>query len=321
MGTADLAREVLRVLAAQSAWEVVLVVAQPDRAVGRGLEVQPPPVKVEALERGLPVVQPARARDPDFLEHLRRLTPDVAVVAAYGQLLPPALLEIPARGCLNVHASLLPRWRGAAPIQWAIAEGDPETGVTIMHMDAGLDTGGIVAMERTPIAPHETGRTLHDRLARIGGELLVRTLPAWLEGSLPSVPQPAEGVTYARKLTREDGRLDWRRPAAELERRVRAFDPWPGAFTTMPDDRGRPVLLKVHAAAVEEGSGAPGEVIRADHDAVVVAAGEGALRLVTLQREGRRRMAAREFLAGGGLRVGHVLGGGAPAPGENSVGG
>lgn len=304
MGTPELARTVLVGLADDPRWEIVRVVVQPDKPVGRGLQCQPPPVKVEALARGLSVVQPVKARDPGFLAELAALEPDLVVVAAYGQLLPPALLAIPSRGCLNVHTSLLPRWRGAAPIQWAIAEGDAETGVTLMRMDAGLDTGEIVAEVRTAIGPADTGQTLHDRLAQLGTALLVRTLPDWLQGKIMARPQPAEGVTYARKLTRELGLLDWQQPAEVLERRIRAFNPWPGAHTTSPVG-----LLKVWEAAAIPGSGGqPGRVASAAGDQLVVETAMGSLALQSVQREGRRRMTAREFLAGGGLRSGDRLG-------------
>lgn len=320
MGTADLAAKVLSVLAADARWQVVLVVAQPDKAVGRGLQVQAPPVKVEALSRGLSVAQPLKARDPEFLEQLKSLAPDVVLVAAYGQLLPPALLEIPRTGCLNVHTSLLPRWRGAAPIQWAIAEGDPETGVTLMRMDAGLDTGDIVGVAKTPIHGTDTGQTLHDRLAGIGANLVVDLLPAWLEGKLAPRPQPAEGVRHARKLMREDGCLDWSQPAVVLDRRIRAFNPWPGAYTPVKSGSGEPRgLLKVwEAEVVDSGTGGTlsdtvgspevGRVCIAAGDRLEIATGQGRLALRVLQREGRRRMNAREFLAGGGLAVGDRLG-------------
>lgn len=318
MGTPELARTVLRALAGDARWEIALVVVQPDKPVGRGLQLQAPPVKLEALERGLPVAQPRRAREPEFLAQLRALAPDVIVVAAYGQLLPPELLAIPRCGCLNVHTSLLPRWRGAAPIQRALAEGDAETGVTLMRMDAGLDTGDIVAIERTPISDTDTGATLHDRLADLGGALLVRTLPAWLDGEISPIPQPADGVTYARKLSRDDGRMDWALPSGVLDRRIRAFNPWPGAFTTIPDASGNAAtLLKIWEALPESASVPatdgpstvrPGTVLEAGGDRLRIGTGAGTLRLVTVQREGRRRMSAREFLAGGGLKPGTVLG-------------
>lgn len=322
MGTPELARVILRALAGAPELEVVLVVAQPDKPVGRGLGLRPPPVKDEALTRGIPVLQPVSARDPEFLEAVRASAPDVAVVAAFGQILPPALLAVPRRGCLNVHTSILPRWRGAAPISWAILSGDRETGVTLMRMDAGLDTGDIVALERTPIDDGDTGRTLHDRLADLGAGLLLRALPDWLAGRLSPRPQPAEGVTYARKLTKDDGRLRWSDPAGALWRRVRALDPWPGAFTTMREGGASPVLLRVwRARPVSGGGGSPGEVLRAEGDDLVVAAGEGALRLEEVQREGRRRLPAREFLRGTRLSRGVRLGDAGESSGEGNTGG
>lgn len=320
MGTPDLARTVLRRLADDPRWDVVLVVAQPDKPVGRGLQLQAPPVKEEALARGIPVRQPLKARDPEFVAHLHTLALDLIIVAAYGQILPPDLLAIPRRGCLNVHTSLLPRWRGAAPIQWALLEGDAESGVTIMRMDAGLDTGDIVALERTPLTAFDTGQTLHDRLAELGGELLVRVLPDWLAARIDPVPQPAEGVTYARKLKKEDGRLDWTLPATVLDRRIRALDPWPGAYTELVGGGERPVLVKIWQAEVGEGASAtalPGEIIASAGDELRVATGSGVLRIRALQREGRRRMTTREFLAGDGLHGARQFGGGsgsAPGP-------
>lgn len=318
MGTPELARVVFAGLAEDARWEIPLVVAQPDKPVGRGLHLTAPPVKREALERGIPVLQPARARDPGFLEAFAAASPDVVVVAAYGQILPPALLEIPSRGCLNVHTSLLPRWRGAAPIAWAILEGDAETGVAIMRMEAGLDTGAIVAEERTPIAGDDTGQSLHDRLAEMGARLIRRVLPDWIAGRLTPIPQPAEGVTYARKLTREDGRLDWTQPASAIDRRIRALNPWPGAFTTLPSGDSGGGLLKIWEASpcdrVPVGDGRPaaraGEVVSVNADGLVVATGDERmdLRILALQREGRRRMSAREFLAGGGVKPGDRLG-------------
>lgn len=300
MGTPDLARVVLARIVASAIGEIVGVVAQPDRPVGRHLELTPPPVKVEALLHGLPVLQPLKARDPHFLEQLRAWQPDVIVVAAYGQILPQTLLDIPRHGCLNVHTSLLPRWRGAAPIQWAIAEGDAESGVCLMRMEAGLDTGPVVATLRTPIADADTGRTLHDRLAELGGRIVVESLPAYVRGELVPMPQPSEGVTYARKIAREDGRIEWSLPARVLWRRLRAFDPWPGGFCFVPasETAGRK-LLKVHAAQpVDDAHGQPGTVVSVAKDGLVVACGEGALRLEEVQVEGGRRVSAGAFLAG-----------------------
>lgn len=297
MGTADLAATVLRRLAADPRWTVVLAVSQPDRPKGRELALQPTPVKQAALEAGIPVDQPAKARDPGFLERLRALAPDLIVVAAYGQLLPQSLLDIPRHGCLNVHTSLLPAYRGAAPIQWALADGLRETGVTLMRMDAGLDTGPIVTTATTPIGDDDTGQSLHDRLADLGGDLLVRSLPDYLAGRLPPRPQPAEGVSLARKITKEDGRLAWDHPAEELWRRLRAFTPWPGAFCHA-EGGGKTRLVKVHDAVPCEGSGRPGERIDCGKGRLVVACGTGALELRILQPEGGRRMEAAAFLAG-----------------------
>jgi len=299
MGTPELARTVLVALAEDSHFQVAAVVAQPDKPAGRHLQLMPPPVKVEALARGLPVLQPRKAREPEFLDQLRALAPDLIVVAAYGQILPQALLDLPRHGCLNVHTSLLPRWRGAAPIQWAIAEGDAETGVTLMRMEAGLDTGPMVSEVRTPIADTDTGQTLHDRLALLGARLLVESIPGYVSGQLQPRPQPAEGVTYARKITREDGRLDWRQPARVLWNRLRAFTPWPGAFCLLPAEP-QPKLLKVHAATPAEtaAAGSPGEVVSADKSGIVVACGTGALRITGVQPEGGRRMTAGDFLSG-----------------------
>jgi len=297
MGTPDLARDVLATLADDPRFPVVAVVAQPDRPKGRDLQLQPPPVKIEALARGLPVLQPEKARDPAFLDQLRALAPDLIVVAAYGQILPQALLDIPRHGCLNVHTSILPRWRGAAPIQWAIADGDAETGVTLMRMEAGLDTGPVVSIARTSISDADTGQTLHDRLARLGGKLLVDTLPAYLAGEIVPRPQPVEGVSYARKVTKDDGRLDWTRPARILAARLRAFTPWPGAFCHIPSGT-KAKLLKVHAALPVAGSGAPGTLLATDKTGLVVACGEDALLLTEVQPEGGRRMTAEQFLAG-----------------------
>lgn len=306
LGTAPLARASLAALLdAPTVARVAAVVTQPDKPVGRELRVQPSPVKALAVERGLPVLQPARARDAAFLAELSALAPELIVVAAYGQILPPPILELPRHGCLNVHASLLPRWRGAAPIQWAILAGDAATGVTIMQMDAGLDTGAMLAVERTPVRADDTGQTLHDRLATLGAALLVRTIPGWVAGTVPAVPQPADGVTYARKISKEDGAVDWRRPAVEIERRLRAFDPWPGSWTRLAGPAGGGRIKLWRAVAVDAAAEAPpGMVLAAGPAGLVVRCGEGALNLQELQREGRRRLPAREFLAGNAIPAG-----------------
>jgi methionyl-tRNA formyltransferase len=269
------------------------------------LKLQPSAVKEVALAAGLPVMQPEKARDPAFVEQLRGWRPDLIVVAAYGQLLPQSLLDIPPHGCLNVHASLLPRWRGAAPIQWAILAGDKETGVTIMKIDVGLDTGDMLTTVTTPILDSDNAQTLHDRLARLGAELLVQTIPPYLAGQIRPRPQPAEGVTYARKLTKEDGRLDWRQSARELWLKVRALNPWPGAYAYL--NEGGP-MIKIWEAALEPaGGGAPGQILSAGKQGLCVACGEAALRITALQKENGRRMEVAAFLAGHPLQAGQFL--------------
>lgn len=279
--------------------EVVAVVTQPDKPKGRGQALSVSPVKALALTKGLPVLQPVKLRGTSFAEELKALAPDVAVVTAYGKILPKDVLEVPAHGCVNVHASLLPRFRGAAPIQWAIASGDATTGVCLMKMDEGMDTGPVIARAECPIAPTDTSASLHDTLAALGGEVLRRALPPYLAGTLEPVAQATEGVVMAPMIKKEDGALDWRRPAVELERRLRAFTPWPGAFTTLDG-----ALFKVHAATVKAGSGAPGTVLEAGATGIEVACGEGSLLLTSVQLEGKRVMSAQEFLVGRKLQAG-----------------
>jgi methionyl-tRNA formyltransferase len=298
MGTPELACASLEALIAVApACQVVGVVTQPDRPKGRDLKLQPPPVKELALRAGLPVLQPARARDEAFIDEMRGLKPELIAVAAYGQLLPKSLLDLPRFGCLNVHTSLLPKYRGAAPIQWAILNGDAETGVTIMKMDIALDTGDILAQTRTPIQPDDTAETLHDRLARLGAELLTQTIPDYVAGKIQPRPQPADGVSYAPKITKQDGRLDWHQSAEVIRNRMRALSPWPGAFTFLPA-QPRPHLLKIWQAESVELSGPPGEILQADKAGIIVACGHSAIRILQLQREGGRRLTAGEFLTG-----------------------
>jgi len=307
MGTAQLSCDSLRALIESPDSQVVTVVTQPDRPKGRNLKLLPSPVKELAQQASLPVLQPARAREEAFLSALCELEPDLIAVAAYGQILPQSILDLPRFGCLNVHTSLLPRYRGAAPIQWAILNDDVETGVTIMKMDAGLDTGAILAQAETPIHPEDNAETLQDRLARMGAELLVRTIPDYIAGRLPSRQQPAEGASYAPKIKKQDGQIDWSQPARPIWNRVRGLVPWPGAFTYSP---GQPQshLLKIWQAAVVEGSGPAGEVLQADKAGIVVGCGREALRILILQREGGRRLPAREFLAGHPMNPGQRLG-------------
>jgi methionyl-tRNA formyltransferase len=307
-GTADLARPSLSALARQPEFSLLTAVTQPDRPKGRELKLQPPPVKREAQAHELPVLQPERARHPEFVEQLAQLKPDLIVVAAYGQILPKSILDLPARGCLNVHASLLPKYRGAAPIQWAILNDEAETGVTIMKMDAGLDTGDILTQQSIPIRPSDTAQSLHDQLASLGAELLVRTIPDYLAGKILPRPQPLEGIIYARKITKQDGQLDWTASAHTLWNRIRAFNPWPGAYTFLPGETRQP-LLKIWEAEPLPSPAAPaGQVISADKSGIVTGCGEGTLRILNLQREGSRRMNAQEFLAGHPLSPGTKLG-------------
>ena len=307
MGTAELSCPSLEKLAHSGDFSVVAVVTQPDKPKGRELKLTPPPVKILAEQLRLPVIQPVRARDELFIAQIRELQPDLMVVVAYGQLLPQRLLDVPPHGCLNVHTSLLPKYRGAAPIQWAIAEGEPETGVTIMKLDAGLDTGPTLAVRRTPILPGDDSRTLHDRLARLGAELLVETIPDYAAAKITPQAQPAAGATYAAKIKKDDGRIDWSWTATKIWNRLRAFTPWPGAFTFFGGTGARPLLLKIWKAEVVEKSGGIGTVLSADKTGIVIGCGQGALRILELQREGGKRLTAEQFLAGCPLKPGEKL--------------
>ncbi len=280
---------------------VPLVLTQPDRPAGRGMQLMPSAVKQLAVKHGLEVFQPERLKDPATHEPIRAAVADagaeIMVVAAYGLILPQAVLDLPPRGCINIHASLLPRWRGAAPIQRAIEAGDAETGVTIMRMDAGLDTGAMLLKEALSITADETAASLHDKLAEQGARLVVDALARF--DQLVAVPQPADGVTYAAKIAKSEAALDWRQPAASLARRMRAFNPFPGATSMLA---GTP--LKVWQAAPIEGDGEPGTVLAADAAGIVVACGQGALRLTELQKPGSKRLAAGDFLRGFAVAVG-----------------
>jgi methionyl-tRNA formyltransferase len=302
MGTPAFARHILQGLLARLD-PVVGVVCQPDRPRGRGLAVEAPEVKALALKRGLPVLQPEKIRDPALLDALRALSPDLVVVAAYGRILPRTILDLPPQGCINVHGSILPRHRGAAPIAHAILAGDAETGVSIMEMTEEMDAGDVLLIRRTPIAPDDTTGTLGERLAMLGATAIGEAIDGLHGGTLHAQPQPQEGVTFAPKIAREQARLDWTRPAVELERVVRAMQPVPTAFTTVG---GR--LLKVHRAALAPATrGSPGSVLAAGAAGIDVATGDGALRLVEVQLEGRKRMAAGPFLAGHPLPPGTRL--------------
>ncbi len=291
MGSPDFAVPSLEALAGR--YPVVGVVTQPDRPAGRGGTLKPPAVKEAALRLGIPVIQPEKLRQPEAMEQLRAWQPDVIVVAAFGQILRPAVLELPPFGCVNVHGSLLPRWRGAAPIQAAILAGDAETGITIMKMDAGVDTGPILSQRAIPIAPDETGGSLFAKMAALGADLLLETLPRYLAGEIQPRPQPEEGVTYAPMLKKEDGLLDFSQPAAALERRVRAMNPWPGAFFEW---NGAP--LKVLRASVS-GAKSPGAGSRLTVEGrPALGCGEGILILEEVQPAGKKPMPGKAFLAG-----------------------
>ena len=294
MGTPQYAIPSLEALYAHH--QVVLVVTQPDRRRGRGRRVSLSPVKTFALEHGLPIWQPRTLEGIEALERLRAARADVYVTAAIGLILPAAVLALAPHGCVNVHASLLPRWRGAAPILAAILHGDAETGVTLMRTDEGLDTGPILAQARCPIHPHDTTAALTERLAHLGADLLVETLPRLLSGEIAPQPQPEEGVTCAPRLTKEDGRIDWHQPAAYIERQVRAFTPWPGTFTTYHGQ----TLKVTRAQALPEwtGTDAPGQVVTLADKRVAVAAGEGALVLYEIQLAGKNPMPPDAFCCG-----------------------
>jgi methionyl-tRNA formyltransferase len=276
----------------KSEHEVVGVVTQPDKPVGRSQSIEPPPIKNALSGTNIPVLQPARIKDRQAIEEIRTLRPDVIVVMAYGQILPRGVLEIPKVACLNLHASLLPRWRGAAPIQAAIAAGDRETGITVMYMDEGLDTGDILLQRTIDILPGDTGGSLHDRLAEIASAALFESLKMLAQGAAPRTPQDNTCATYAPKLKREDGKIDWSDAAEVIERKIRAFNPWPGAFMKF-DGRN----LKIFSAAIVPIHGTPGEILRSENK-LVVAAGEEGLSLCEVQLEGKRRMTAAEFLRG-----------------------
>ena len=294
MGTPDFSVPALQALLAHPDFTVVGVVTQPDRPAGRGQALRPAPVKVVAEAAGVSVFQPTNLRKPEAYDQLAAWQPELIVVAAFGQILRQNVLDLPRHGCINVHASLLPRWRGAAPIQAAIRAGDAETGITIMVMDAGLDTGPMLSQRSIPIAPDETGASLHDKLAALGGPLLVETLPAYLSGVLQPQPQPTDEalITYAGQIKKEEGRLDWTQGAAAIDRLVRAFSPWPGTFTFWAGK-----LLKVKAGHPAQGHAAPGQVV-AHEDGLAIGTGDGLYVPDLLQLEGKKAVDAPDFVRG-----------------------
>ena len=287
----------------KSEHHIAAVVTQSDKPVGRAHFVEPPPIKKALMSgapyaspartgRALPILQPARMKDQHAIDEIRTLGPDVIVVVAYGQIMPRTVLQIPKIACLNLHASLLPRWRGAAPIQAAIAAGDRETGITVMYMDEGLDTGDILLRRTVDILRNDTGGSLHDRLAQIAPEILLESLVLLAKGIAPRIPQDNSLTTYAPKLKREDGRIDWSEPAEMIERKIRAFNPWPGALMKVDEQN-----LKIFSSSVIDLNGKPGEIL-ISKDQLIVAAGKDAVALNEVQLEGKKRMSASEFLRG-----------------------
>lgn len=313
-GTPEFARAALERLQA-AGFTIPLVLTQPDRPAGRGMKLQPSPVKQFALEQGIALAQPRSLRlegkFPDDAaaagQALLAAQADVMVVAAYGLILPQWTLDLPRLGCLNIHASLLPRWRGAAPIHRAIEAGDAETGITIMQMDAGLDTGDMLLVERIPIAPADTTATLHDRLAVLGGRMIVEALELAACGGFKPVRQPQEGVTYAHKIEKAEAAIDWSQPADAIERRIRAFDPFPGASAQVGGETVK--VWRARALMQGRGSVAPGTVVALDEHGIGVACGQGRLEVTELQRPGGKRLAAADFLRGFPLEPGMRLGG------------
>lgn len=307
MGTPDFSVGTLRELV-KAGHEVVGVVSQPDKPKGRGKSLMPTPVKEAALELGLPVYQPKKVRDPEFFEVLRELAPEVIVVVAFGQIIPQSILELPPYGCINVHASLLPKYRGAAPIQWAVIDGEPESGVTIMKMDTGLDTGDMITKVVVPIEKDETGGSLFDKLSEAGAKLLVDTLPSIADGTAVYEKQPEESPTpYAAMIQKQLGNIDWKRPAVEIERLIRGLNPWPSAFTKL---NGK--TLKIWSAQVlneseKDAAAVPGTILSADAQGLCVKTGQGVLNITELQLEGKKRMDTPAFLRGYAVKPQSVL--------------
>lgn len=304
MGTPDFSVPGLNRLH-ENEYDVVLVVTQPDRPKGRGKKLHAPPVKQAALKLGYEVVQPETMRDEAFMDHIRSLEPDIFVVAAFGHILPEALLNIPRLGAINIHASLLPKYRGAAPIQWVIINQEKETGVTIMFMDKGLDTGDILLAETITIAQDETSESLHDRLSVLGADLLIKTLKRFEAGDIQPIPQDNDRATYARILTKKDGLMDWKKPAEALEAFIRGMTPWPGAFTFHGEKRLKIFRAEPLAAETDE---PPGTVVKGFPDELRVATGKGVLSLLEIQGPSGKRLSIKDFLRGYKIEPGAMLG-------------
>jgi methionyl-tRNA formyltransferase len=304
MGTPEFAVPSLNALA-KSGEDLIAVVTRPDRPKGRNLVLTPSPVKLAAESLKIPVYQPSNVKDPRFVETVRSLAPDLIVVVAFGQILSGSLLSIPPRGCVNVHASLLPKFRGAAPVHWALIEGEKETGVTTMLMDTGLDTGPTLKKRSLPIGDHDTGETLSRKLSELGAELLLETVRDLHEGTIRPVPQESAGATYAPILKKQDGEINWRETAERIVRKWRALTPWPGVFTYYHNKRVK--LYNVRALrSVQEG--APGEIIYVGNQGLRVATGEGVIEILEIQPENGKRMPVSQFLAGHRLKQGEILG-------------
>ncbi len=303
MGTPDFSVPALEALV-KGGHQVIAAVTQPDKPKGRGKAVLMTPVKEKALEMGIPVYQPVKVREPEFVKTLADLAPDVIVVVAFGQILPKSILEIPRYGCVNIHASLLPKYRGAAPIQWAVIDGEKETGVTTMFMNEGLDTGDMLEKEAVPLDPKETGGSLHDKLSAVGGRLILSTLKGLEDGTLKGTPQTDEGSCYAKMLKKSLGDIDWTMDGAAIERLIRGLNPWPSAYTSL---HGK--TLKIWDADVtdREYGVEPGTVAEVSKDQLIIQTGKGSLSVRSLQLEGKKRMDIQDFLRGYSLEKGTVL--------------
>jgi methionyl-tRNA formyltransferase len=304
MGTPDFAVPTLQGMI-EAGHEVVAVITQPDRPRGRGKKKTAPPVKIAAQALNIPVLQPENVKAPEFIETLKQLAPEIIVVAAYGRILPPAILNLPEYGCINVHASLLPKYRGAAPLHWSVINGEKETGITIMRMDEGMDTGAIILQEAMPILEGDNVGTVHDRMAALGARLLLKALSLTDKGALAGTPQTGE-PSYAPMLKAEDEIINWERAAVDLYNQIRGMDPWPGARTTL----GGKVLKLWRAEVINEGPVAqlPGQVLATGREGITVATGQGLLLLKDIQLQGARRMSAADFIRGNPINVGTVLG-------------
>ncbi|MGH7799708.1 MAG: methionyl-tRNA formyltransferase [Thermodesulfobacteriota bacterium] len=302
MGTPEFAVPSLKALI-ESGEDIVAVVTQPDKPKGRGLEVLPPPTKVLAEKHGIPVLQPAKIKTEEFFNELKKFSPDLICVAAYGKILPKNILDFPPHGSINVHASLLPKYRGAAPINWAIIRGEKVTGITTMKMDEEMDTGDMLLKKEVPIGDEDTGETLSEKLSEIGAKLLIQTIRLLKEGKLSPIPQDHSQATYAPMLKKEDGKIDWEKPAKEIRNLIRGALPWPSAYTNL---EGK--LLKIYKVRLAEGEGKPGEVIKSDSETLRVTTGKGALDILELQIEGGKRLLTEAFLRGRRIKVGIMLG-------------